>query len=213
MIENQLANAFKVALTGGIGSGKSAAAREFERLGIPVIDSDAIAHQITGPNGIAIPKIKEVFGIEFINHDGSLNRAKMRALVFDHPPEKIKLEKITHPLIRQEGERAALIALDSNPAYLIFMIPLLFESDQWRNKYDQIVVVDCPESLQIDRVIQRNGLAKNEIEKIIASQTPRTERLAHANLVIDNSASMNELAKQVHITHKKILHAISEKRV
>jgi len=211
MIANQLANVFKVALTGGIGSGKSAAALEFERLGIPVIDSDAIAHQITGPNGIAIPKIKEVFGIEFINHDGSLNRAKMRALVFDHPSEKIKLEKITHPLIRQEGERAALSALNSNPAYLIFMIPLLFESGQWRNKYDQIVVVDCPESLQIERVIQRNGLAKNEIEKIIASQTPRTERLANANLVIDNSTSINELVKQVHITHKKILDAISEK--
>lgn len=213
MIPDKLANIYKVALTGGIGSGKSAAAHEFEKLGIPVIDSDAIAHQITAPNGSAIPEITKIFGKEYLNHDGALDRAKMRQLVFNNPSAKLQLEKITHPLIRQEGEKAALRALEKNPPYLIFMIPLLFESKNWENKYDQIVVVDCPEEIQLNRVNLRNGLERPEIEKIISTQVPRSTRIKHANFIIDNSHTFENLIEQVAQTHKNILKVIPSKSV
>lgn len=200
----------KVALTGGIGSGKSAAAKEFEKLGVPIIDSDAIAHLITAPNGAAIPQITQLFGKEYLNEDGSLNRAKMRALVFNNPESLKILESITHPLIRLAAENAAIEASETKPPYLIFMIPLLFESNHWQGKYQKIVVVDCPKEEQIRRVQERNGLDITEIQKIIQAQAPREVRLKYADFVIDNSSSWEHLKDQVSKTHLLILKSISE---
>jgi len=196
---------YKLALTGGIGSGKSAAGLAFEKFGIPVIDSDAIAHQITAPDGAAIPEIKSIFGSEFLTPEGALDRAKMRTLVFNEPQALKKLEAITHPLIRELSERAALQALENNPPYIIFMIPLLFESTGWQGRFNKIVVVDCSVDLQIKRVALRNQLQQELIEKIIATQTPRAMRLQYADYVIENNGTLSELEEKVSNTHLQIL--------
>jgi len=201
----RLQKAVKLALTGGIGSGKSAAAGAFEKLGIPVIDSDAIAHQITAPAGIAIEAIKNTFGADFINAEGALDRAKMRALVFNQPAALKQLEAITHPLIKELSEAAALEALDQDPPFLIFMIPLLFESVGWQDRFHKIIVVDCSIDLQIQRVILRNQLQQELIEKIIANQAPRALRLQYADYVLHNNGSLDELTQQVRTVHEKIL--------
>jgi dephospho-CoA kinase len=201
----RLQKAVKLALTGGIGSGKSAAAGAFEKLGIPVIDSDAIAHQITAPAGIAIDAIKNTFGADFINAQGALDRAKMRTLVFNQPAALKQLEAITHPMIKELSEAAALKALDQNPPFLIFMIPLLFESVGWQDRFHKIIVVDCSIDLQIQRVILRNQLQQELIEKIIANQAPRALRLQYADYVLENNSSLDELTQQVQVVYEKIL--------
>lgn len=198
-------NLWSVALTGGIGSGKSAAAHEFEKLGVQVIDSDALAHQITAPNGSAIPLIIESFGHEYIDASGALNRAKMRDLVFNDATALKKLEAITHPLIRESSDKAALAASSKNPPYLIFMIPLLFESNRWEGRYKKIISVDCPIEQQIERVMARNHLEKSEIQKIIAAQVSREKRNSNADFIIDNSGSWDELRFQVVKIHQKII--------
>jgi len=201
----RLQKAVKLALTGGIGSGKSAAAGAFEKLGIPVIDSDAIAHQITAPAGMAIEAIKNTFGADFINAEGALDRAKMRALVFNQPAALKQLEAITHPLIKELSEAAALKALDQDPPFLLFMIPLLFESVGWQDRFHKIIVVDCSIDLQIQRVILRNQLQQELIEKIIANQAPRALRLQYADYVLENNGSLDELTQQVRAVHESIL--------
>jgi dephospho-CoA kinase len=201
----RLQKAVKLALTGGIGSGKSAVAGAFEKLGIPVIDSDAIAHQITAPAGIAIDAIKNTFGADFINAQGALDRAKMRTLVFNQPAALKQLEAITHPMIKELSEAAALKALDQNPPFLIFMIPLLFESVGWQDRFHKIIVVDCSIDLQIQRVILRNQLQQELIEKIIANQAPRALRLQYADYVLENNSSLDELTQQVQVVYEKIL--------
>ncbi len=195
----------KLALTGGIGSGKSVAASAFEELGIPVIDSDAIAHQITAPQGAAIPGITAVFGSEYLTPEGALDRPKMRTFVFNDPPSLKKLEAITHPLIRELSEDAALQAIKKNPPYIIFMIPLLFESNGWQGRFNKTIVVDCSVDLQIKRVSLRNQLPLEMIEKIIATQTPRAMRLDFADFVIENNDTLEKLREQVINTHLKIL--------
>ena len=196
---------YKVALTGGIGSGKSAAGSGFEELGIPVIDSDAIAHQITAPNGQAIPEIVKTFGADYLTPEGALDRAKMRSLVFDDPRSLKLLESITHPLIKLISEQTALRSLETNPPYIIFMIPLLFESQGWQGRFQKIVVVDCTIDHQIERVILRNNIHQDVIEKIIATQAPRAVRLQYADYVLNNNGSFDELKQQVINTHEQIL--------
>jgi dephospho-CoA kinase len=200
-----LETAAKLVLTGGIGSGKSAAGLAFEKLGIPIIDSDAIAHAITAPGGAAIPQITSVFGQDFITPEGALDRPKMRSLVFNDPASLKQLEAITHPLIRKLSEEEALDALATKPPYLIFMIPLLFESTGWQGRFNKIIVVDCTIDHQIQRVILRNQLQQEEIEKIIATQAPRVMRLQYADYVLENNKSLNDLHEQVLHTHQKIL--------
>lgn len=201
---------WEIALTGGIGSGKSAAATEFEKLGAAIIDSDALAHQITAPNGAAIPHIVEAFGADYLDEHGALNRAKMRELVFDDKQALKKLESITHPLIRQAGEDAANAARNKNPSYLIFMIPLLFESNRWQGRFNKIIAVDCSVEQQIERVIARNNLTQEAVLKIINAQVPRDVRNSNADYVIQNTGSWDNLIEQVHQSHSQLMRIIKE---
>ena len=191
-----------VGLTGGIGSGKSAAAAEFGRLGATVVDTDAIAHQLTLAGGPAMAQVRRLFGDDFVDATGALDRAKMRALAFSDPAAKKKLEQLLHPMIRAESERR--IAAASGP-YVIHVVPLLVESPDYRQRVTRVLVVDCPEDVQVERVRQRSRLSEEEIRRIVASQAKREERLAAADDVIDNSASLDALHKQVRELHSRYL--------
>lgn len=190
---------FSVGLTGGIGSGKSVVAERFALHGAAVVDSDLIAHQITAPGGAAMPLIEAHFGSQFLTPTGALDRARMRALVFGDATAKLKLEAITHPLIRAECDRAARAALGP---YVIYVVPLLVESGNWKDRVNRVLVVDCSESTQIRRVIERNGFTREQVEAIMARQATRAARLACADDVIDNDqAPLEHVLKKVDKLH------------
>jgi dephospho-CoA kinase len=191
-----------IGLTGGIGSGKSAAAARFAHHGIAVVDTDAISRELTAPGGKAIPALLAAFGPTLIDAKGGLDRARMRARVFADPGERACLEAILHPLIALES--AARIQAASSP-YVILDIPLLVESEHWRKRCDRICVVDCPPALQIARVMARSGLGAAEVEAILAAQASREQRLAIADDVIDNSATLAALHRQVDALHMRYL--------
>jgi dephospho-CoA kinase len=191
-----------IGLTGGIGSGKSSVAREFERLGVAVIDADALAHRLTAPGGAAIGAIRAAFGPEAIDSSGALDRARMRGIVFADGAARKRLEAILHPMIRAETER--LVREAASP-YVILMIPLLVESGNPRERCDRVLVVDCPEEIQIERVMARSGLARPEVEAIMASQASRAARLAAADDVIDNTGAPSAIAPKVAALHRRYL--------
>jgi len=191
-----------VGLTGGIGSGKSAAADAFGKLGATVVDTDAIAHELTGPGGAAIPEVKRLFGDALVDAAGAMDRKRMRELVFADSEKKRRLEALLHPMIRAESERR--IAAAPGP-YVVHVVPLLVESPGFRERYPRVLVVDCPEALQVARVRQRSGLAEGEIRRIIASQIQRESRLAAADDVIDNSGTIAAMQQQVRRLHEKYL--------
>ena len=193
---------FVVGLTGGIGSGKSAVGELFAAHGISVIDTDAIAHELTGAGGAAMPQIRAAFGDGVVDADGALDRAAMRAIVFADPPARKRLEGILHPMIRTECERR-LAGADS--PYAILMVPLLVESGSYRERVNRVAVVDCREETQIARVMKRNGLARVEVERILAAQATREQRLAAASDVIDNDGELAALAPQVERLHAAYL--------
>ncbi|MHB1373528.1 MAG: dephospho-CoA kinase [Thauera sp.] len=195
-----------VGLTGGIGSGKSAAADHFEALGASIVDTDRIAHELTAPGGAAIDAIRDAFGAAMITPDGSLDRSAMRALAFERPEARRQLEAILHPLIRDESTRRCRVA---QGAYVILAVPLLIESGTYRERCDRICVVDCPEALQVARVRARNGLAEAQIRAIMAAQASRNQRLAAADDVIDNGGDLAALHAQVQRLHAAYLHAAS----
>ena len=189
---------FVVGLTGGIGSGKSAAAEEFGRLGATVVDSDAIALELTRAGGAATGQVRSLFGDEYVDAEGAMDRARMRALAFRDPAAKKKLEALLHPMIRAESERR--IAAASGP-YVIHVVPLLVESAGYRQRVARVLVVDCPESMQMERVRRRSGLSEDEVRRIIGAQSKREDRLAAADDVIDNSGTLDALHKQVRELH------------
>jgi dephospho-CoA kinase len=192
------ATAFSVGLTGGIGCGKSTVADLFAARGAAVIDTDLIAHQLTAPGGMAIPAIRAQFGDTFIGTDGAMDRARMRAHVFADPLEKQKLEAILHPLIRQETERAAA---EAGGDYVMFVVPLLIESGTWKQRVARVLVIDCPEQLQIERVMRRSQLGEAQVRAIMAAQVSRDTRLASADDVIVNDGDVNALIPQVERLH------------
>jgi len=194
-----------IGLTGGIGSGKTAVSDLLAKLGAGIVDTDLIAHQITAPHGAAIALIEKQFGSDFISADGALNRDKMRSLVFSKPEARKSLEAITHPLIRQETNKQALRISKEGAPYLVFVVPLLLESDSWNSLIDLLVVVDCPNETQIQRVMQRSNLPREELERILAAQASREERLKHADVVIENQGSLQDLEVEVQNLHQKIL--------
>jgi dephospho-CoA kinase len=193
---------FVVGLTGGIGSGKSAAAEEFARLGATVVDTDAIAHELTGPGGAAIQGIRLLFGDAFIDPSGAMDRRRVRELVFGDPAARKRLEGLLHPLIRDESKRR--IAAATGP-YVVHVVPLLIESSDYQGRVDRVLVVDCPEQAQFSRVSARSGLSEEEVRRIIAAQIPRAQRLAAADDVIDNSGSPEDLCRQVQELHRRYL--------
>jgi dephospho-CoA kinase len=195
-----------VGLTGGIGSGKSAAAAEFARLGAAVVDTDAIAHELTGPGGAAIPEVLRCFGSGFVDAAGAMDRKRMRDLAFSNPEEKRRLEALLHPMIRAESARRIEAAFaDQSGPYVVHVVPLLIESPDYRERIGRVLVVDCPEALQIARVLQRSGLPEAEIRRIIATQVQRDKRLAAADDVIDNSGPVSALQQQVQKLHETYL--------
>jgi dephospho-CoA kinase len=193
---------YTVGLTGGIGSGKSAAAALFAGHGVEVIDSDEISRELSGPGGAAIGKIRAAFGAAMIRPDGALDRERMRTLVFGDRAAKKKLEAILHPLIRGESARRAERA--AGP-YAILVIPLLVEGGVDRSHTRRVLVVDCTEAQQIERVRRRSDLAEMEVRAILAAQATRAQRLAQADDVIDNTGPPEALAPQVARLHEKYL--------
>jgi dephospho-CoA kinase len=200
---------FCVGLTGGIASGKSSAAKLFEELGAAVVDTDAIAHDLTRPGVGAMAEIRRAFGAAFVAPDGGLDRAKMRRLVFNDPEAKAKLEGILHPLIREQA-RARIIA--AQQPYVIVVVPLLIESDAYRDLIQRVLVVDCSEEQQVARAMQRSRLTESEARAILAAQLPRAERLKRADDVIDNDGGIEALHQQIHALHVEYLALAQEAR-
>lgn len=199
---------FVVGLTGGIGSGKSTVADLFVEQGATLVDTDAIAHELTGVGGAAMPALVAEFGAAVAAVDGAMDRAAMRQLVFADPSARARLEGILHPLIRQLSAERCRAA---GSPYVILAVPLLVESGTYRERCDRIVVVDCPESLQIERVMARNGMPVDEVKAIMAAQATRQQRLAVANDVVVNDADQAKLHAQVGALHRMYLMLSAEK--
>ncbi|GAB2181264.1 dephospho-CoA kinase [Denitratisoma sp. agr-D3] len=188
-----------IGLTGGIGSGKSAAADAFADLGAAIVDTDRIAHQLTAPGGAAIAPLQAAFGTDILDATGALDRAAMRRRVFADGAERQRLEAVLHPLIRRESDRQVAAAIAAGVPYVVLVVPLLVESGDYRQRVQRVVVVDCPESMQVARVMRRNGLSEADALAILAAQTSREARLAAADDVIDNSGDMAALHHQINM--------------
>lgn len=199
-----------VALTGGIGSGKTTVADMFAALGAGIVDTDSIAHALTAPHGAALEPIAEAFGNQVISPEGGLDRKAMRELVFRDASQRHRLEALLHPMIREESERQ-LRALETSHPYLMLVIPLLVESKSRIERASRVLVVDCDEATQIQRVMQRNGLAKAQVQAIMAAQASRAERLAAADDVIDNAGEPALLAPLVKQLHEKYCNLQTQK--
>ena len=189
---------FSIGLTGGIGSGKSTVADLFAARGASVVDTDQIAHSLTAPGGAAMPAIVAEFGAQFAAADGALDRARMRELVFADAGAKTCLEAILHPRIRDAALAAAAAATGS---YVMFAVPLLVESGTWRARVTRVLAVDCPEQVQIARVMARNNLPETQVRAIMAAQASRQQRLAAADDVIENGGGIEALAPQIDRLH------------
>jgi dephospho-CoA kinase len=188
----------RVGLTGGIGSGKSTVLAMLAELGAAVIDADAISRSTTAAGGGAIAAIAQRFGADFITPEGALDRERMRTHAYANPQARKQLEEIIHPLVGEESARQVEAALASQSQCIVFDIPLLVESGRWRPQLDHVLVVDCAPETQVARVVQRSGLAQEEVRAIIAAQASRAQRLAAADTVICNEGlSMAQLAAQV----------------
>lgn len=200
---------FIVGITGGIGSGKSTVADRFAALGITLVDADLIAHQMTGPDGPAMPAIIAEFGAEIAAADGRMDRAVMRDRVFKDPSARKRLEQILHPMIRAESDRQ--IAAARSP-YVMMVVPLLVETGGHRGRAHQILVVDCPEETQIERVMSRSKLPREQVLAIMKAQASREQRRAVADDIVDNGGTPESLAAQVERLHKHYLELAAQHR-
>lgn len=178
----------RIGLTGGIGSGKSTVGGFLAALGAALIDADQIARATTAAGGAAMPAIRAAFGDPFVDSNGALDRARMRAHAFTDPQARAQLEGIIHPLVTLHSAQAAQDAERAGAPLIVFDIPLLAESGRWARRLDAVLVVDCPEEVQIERVIRRNGLQREVVQGIIRSQATRTARLSVADAVLFNGA-------------------------
>ena len=191
----------RLGLTGGMGSGKSTVADLLACQGTHIIDADAIARASTGPHGIAIAPLRAAFGAHFLTADGALDRPKMRDLIYTNPSAKARLEAIVHPIVQVEMSQQAQVAQNKGARCIVFDIPLLQESGHWRRLLDQILVVDCLESTQVNRITQRDGLSPVEVQRILSCQASRSDRLRIADLVVFNDgvsrAHLAELVREI----------------
>lgn len=193
---------FSVGLTGGIGSGKSLVAHMFGELGAAIIDTDLIAHELTAPGGRAIPAIKTAFGDTFLTPDGAMDRTRMRELVFADRDAKRRLESILHPMIGAETRR---LSAEAQGSYPIFVVPLLVESGTWKQRVSRVLVVDCPEELQLERVMKRSAMTEMQVHAIMNMQATRRARLAAADDVIVNDGDIETLKPKVESLHRYYL--------
>ncbi len=184
----------RIGVTGGIGCGKTSVAEAFARLDAPVVDTDAIAHELSAPGAAGQRAVAAAFGPDAVAADGSLDRAWLRQRAFADPAFRARLEATLHPLIGDETLRR--MAAWTAP-YGLCVVPLLFESGRLLGHVDRVLVVDCPEATQVARVMARSGLAAAEVRAIMAAQAPRAERLARADDVIDNGGTVQALERQV----------------
>lgn len=191
-----------VGLTGGIASGKSAAAERFAELGAEVVDTDRIARELTQPGGAALGAIVDAFGAEALDPAGALDRRAMRARVFADADARQRLEAILHPLIRAEAQRR--VAASTAP-YVILVVPLLVESGQYDSLCDRVLVVDCDPEAQVARASVRDRMSADQACAILAVQASRAVRLARADDVIHNDADLARLASQVARLHQRYL--------
>jgi dephospho-CoA kinase len=191
-------DAMRIGLTGGIGSGKSTVLQMLAELGAAVIDADAISHETTASGGAAIASIAQRFGADFITPEGALHRERMREHAYRDPQARKLLEDIIHPLVGQESERRLNAAVAAGVPCIVFDIPLLVESGRWRARVDRVLVVDCSEQTQVDRVVARSGHTPEQVRSIISAQASRAERLAAADAVIFNDGiSLEQLRDMV----------------
>jgi dephospho-CoA kinase len=200
-----------IVLTGGIGSGKSLAADHFAAKGITVVDADALARQLTAPGGAALAAIRSAFGPQWFAQDGGLDRERVRALVFANPSARQQLEAILHPMIRREAQAALALAPDP---YAIYMVPLWIETHRSPSQsrpaegpIEGVIVVDCAEETQIQRVMQRSGLQREDVLAIMATQASREERRANATHLLNNDGEIEQLAQQVDALHQQLIHS------
>ena len=194
-----------IGLTGGIGSGKSAAGIEFEKLGITVIDADEIAQKASLKNSKAYKEIVEYFGASILDNSQNIDRRKLRNIVFNDDEQKKKLEQILHPAIRED---ISFAISNSKSPYTIIMVPLIYETNS-KDNYNRILVIDCDEDIQISRAVSRDGASEEDIKKIINSQATKQERLSIADDVISNNSSIEKLSEKVLNLHKNYLELIN----
>jgi dephospho-CoA kinase len=191
-----------IGLTGGVGSGKSTVSRLFEALGVPVIDADLVAREVVEPGEPALEEITAHFGSRILTPEGTLDRGKLREMVFADGEMRKELESILHPRIRARMEEH-LGALDA--PYAILSIPLLVETGR-SDRVNRILVVDSPDETRIERACRRDGISRERAQSILNAQCSRAERLAVADDVIDNSGPPEDLEKQVKDLHRMYLH-------
>ncbi|MGM0831390.1 MAG: dephospho-CoA kinase [Pseudomonadota bacterium] len=184
-----------IGLTGGIGSGKSTVARAFAELGIGWVDADDVAREVVALGEPALTAIAEHFGTHVLNTDGTLNRSALRTIIFEDPQQRQWLESVTHPRVR-ERLLLHINRLKQHSPYVLLVSPLLFESGQDK-LVDRTLVIDVPESLQLERTLARDGVSENQVRAILAAQLPREERLAKGDDVIDNSGNHDDMMRQV----------------
>ena len=197
-----IGRSFCVGLTGGIGSGKSTVANLFAELGASLVDTDLIAHQLTAAGGKAMPALGKAFGEQIIRPDGALDRHCMRQLAFSNPEHRLRLETILHPMIREEAEQQLALA---NGPYAILVVPLLAENPAYQERCNRILVVECREDLQIQRVMARNGMSESEVRCIMSAQACTDVRRRIASERIDNSGDIGILRLQVKALHDAYL--------
>jgi len=193
-----MSRALRIGLTGGIGSGKSEASREFARLGVPVIDTDVIARELVRPGQPALAEIVTRFGTEMLGENGNLDRTRLRKTVFSDPGLRRQLEAILHPRIR---DRAVALTEQTEGPYCVLVIPLLVET-AGDYPLDRILVIDSPRELQIERIAARDGLSESEIKSVLETQASREQRLAIADDIIVNDASPEHLRSEIERLHR-----------
>jgi dephospho-CoA kinase len=176
----------RIGLTGGIGSGKSTVSAELGQMGATIVDADAVSRSVTGSNGSAIPALTTAFGSSILSSNGALDRAQMRRLIYSNPASKIQLEAIVHPLVRTEIQRQSILAETNGARCIVFDIPLLLETAYWRRMLHRILVIDCTEETQISRVVQRDGLSAEQVQRVVLAQVSRLDRLQAADMALFN---------------------------
>ena len=188
-----------IGLTGGIGSGKSTVTKYFESLGVPVIDADIITRELAKPGQDALKEIEAHFGSDIIQTDGQLNRAWLRARIFENPDERKILEGILHPRAKKYAQESIA---ELKAPYCILCVPLLIESG-WNDMVQRVLVIDLPRELQIQRTMKRDGIPKSQVETIINAQIDRKSRLAVADDVLTNTSDKSSLFEQIDALHKQ----------